>query len=97
MHFDNDALARSHMNKRRQMDMKALLDRGRTFEQAEKVLQGVGMLIKTPDYGVCLGGGSSGEFVAQEFLCNRWKGRIAIEGKADTLADELYDKKGEKA
>jgi hypothetical protein len=96
MHFDNGATAESHIRGRRLMDMKALLNRGRTLEQAEQVLQSVGAMVKAPDFGVCLGGGAAAELVAATYLCSRWKGRITIEGKADVLVEEIYDKRGEK-
>lgn len=96
MNFDNGALAQSHLRRRKQLDMRMLLERGRTLEEAEDVLARVGAMLRTPDFGVCLAGGASAEFVGQTYLCHRWRGRVAIEGKADALVEEIYDKKGEK-
>ena len=96
-------MAMDHYKKRRFEDAKILLEKqlnkGETFEAAstyvDSVLKMQDDMITPPKSGICIGGGAKAEFTMAGYLCDRWTGRVVVEG-ADTLAEELYDKKGEK-
>lgn len=98
LHFDNRELARKHFEQRMQLDAAALLEKGRTLPQVEDTLVRVRRIMEPPKYGVCMkNGGGAADFKAASFLCEKWTGRVGVEGKFDVTADELYDKLGEKA
>lgn len=95
VHWNNQEMARNHRQRMRLMDARQLLERGRTLEEVKVVTDRVDQLMPIGAYGVCLGGGAAADFTAAAHLCIRWTGRVGIEGKYDTLIEEIYDKKGE--
>ena len=94
--WSNGELAESHFQKLRQRDVRILLERGRTLEQAEKIVSALDRLIKPPKAGLCLAGGSEADLVMPTYLCEKWDGRVGVEGAYDKTPEELYDKMGEK-
>jgi hypothetical protein len=97
VHWNNEEMAKTHRTRMRQIDMRVLLERGRTLEEAQRVIDATDKLIPIGAYGVCLGSGGKADFTASAHLCDKWTGRVGVEGTYDPLIDEVYDKKGEKA
>lgn len=98
--FDNEALATRRFEECRLRDVRLLLQAGHTLESADAVLGATDHLTKPPMQGICLKGKSGSDFVALNYLCEHWNGRVNTKvtpgQKADLLPAELIDRLGHK-
>jgi len=103
-HWECGSLAEKHYQVRRQADAGTLLarrlDAGQPFAYAmrevARVLRRMDEAVKPPISGLCLAGGTRADFVLPGFICDRWTGRIGVDGPIEKLPGELYDRLGEK-
>jgi hypothetical protein len=96
-HWTNGETFVSHRKTRRMADMRDLLERGVSLEQAERDIARADQYLEMHSYGVCLIGGGQADFVPARYLCGKWNGRIRVEGQMDKLADEMKDIMGDPA
>lgn len=103
--WNNSSLAESHFEMRQVQDARTITEQtlksGVPFEAAMKHVVQImkrAEVFKPPATGICMKNGSKADFVLPTFLCDKWTGRIVVQGasEGDVIAEELYDKKGEK-
>lgn len=94
--WDCGEKALKHYAVTRANDAKVLAIRGARPHGIQLRLEMQDAAMKPPRTGICLASGSRADFTFGTFLCDKWTGREKISAPLDPLADELWDRLGEK-
>jgi hypothetical protein len=79
-------------------DVRVLVSQGRTPDEAASAIGSRQRLLLAHGAGLCLRGGSKGDFVSAKYLCDKWQGRVAVDrfgGGIDPLPEELKEQLGD--
>ncbi len=92
--FENGELYEKHKLSTGLRDVRVLTSQGKTQGQIANIIAGRETRLREAGAGICLGGGSKGDFVSSRYLCDRWVGRVGVDrftGGIDPLPEELKD------
>jgi len=99
LHFDNGPLAKQHFVTLRTGALSAAIDRAQKADptitmqgallQAEHFIASQVDPMSPPKTGICLKAQTGTDLVHPAYMCAKWTGRIAPEGKVDELIQDV--------